>query len=109
MAYTAPLLNKPAEGWKHDLPGPNQLPTSTPYPPVLPNPPNYVDDIYLELARATYRMRGLGVWCSVFIIALVAVCAFFLAMIAITSPSLIPLGMSAVGLASIGILSLIHI
>ena len=103
MAYTAPLLNKPAEGWKHDLPGPNHPPTRTPNTRLLPDPPNHVDDIYLELARATHRMRGLGVWCSVFIIALVAVCAFFLAMIAITSPSLIPLGMSAVGLASIGI------
>ena len=67
MAYTAPLLNEPAEGWMHDLPGPNQLPTSTPYPPVLPNPPNYVDDIYLELARSTFRMRGVCAWGAIYL------------------------------------------
>ena len=66
MAYRAPLLNKPAEGWKHDLPGPNQLPTMTPYPPVLPNPPNYLDDIYLELARSTFRMRGVSAWGAIY-------------------------------------------
>ena len=65
MAYTAPLLNKPAEGWKHDLPGPNQPPSRTPNTRLLPNPPNYVDDIYLELPRSTYRIRGLCIWIAV--------------------------------------------
>ena len=74
MAYRAPLLNKPAEGWKHDLPGPNQLPTMTPYPPVLSNPPNYVDDIYLELARSTFSMRGAAAWGAT-ILALLSFCA----------------------------------
>jgi len=73
MAYTAPLLNEPAEGWKHDLPGPNQLPTRTPYPPVLPNSPNHVDDIYLELARSTFRMRGVAAWGAI-ILALLSFC-----------------------------------
>ena len=68
MAYTAPLLNKPAEGWKHDLPGPNQPPSRTPNTRLLPNPPNYVDDIYLELPRSTYRIRGLCIWIAVLIL-----------------------------------------
>jgi hypothetical protein len=66
MAYRAPLLNKPAEGWKHDLPGPNQPPSRTPNTRLLPNPPNYVDDIYLELARSTYRVRGLSAYMAIF-------------------------------------------
>ena len=65
MAYTAPLLNKPAEGWKHDLPGPNQPPTRTPNTRLLPNPPNYVDDIYLELPRSTLAIRSVGIWAAV--------------------------------------------
>ena len=56
MVFTTPLLDKPAPGWKHDLPGPNELPSTEPYPPVLSNPPNSVDDVYLELARATMRV-----------------------------------------------------
>ncbi|WP_348775211.1 DUF6708 domain-containing protein, partial [Pseudomonas sp. AL10] len=67
MVFKAPLLDKPAPGWKRDLPGPNESPSIEPYPPVLSNPPNYVDDVYLELARATMRVRGVGVWMVPFI------------------------------------------
>jgi hypothetical protein len=70
MVFTTPLLDKPAPGWKHDLPGPNELPSIEPYPPVLSNPPNSVDDVYLELARATIRIRGVGVWLAPFILML---------------------------------------
>ncbi|MNQ84995.1 hypothetical protein D3C85_1001410 [compost metagenome] len=65
MAYTAPLLDKPAPGWKHDLPSPNSPPIRKPNPSVLSNPPNYVDDIYLELPRSTLRMRGVGAWIAI--------------------------------------------
>ena len=61
MLFKTPLLDKPAPGWKHDLPGPNEPPSTEPYPPVLTNPPNHIDDVYLELARATIRMRGIGI------------------------------------------------
>ncbi|WP_315975353.1 DUF6708 domain-containing protein [Pseudomonas helleri] len=67
MLFKTPLLDKPAPGWKRDLPGPNEPPSKEPYPPVLTNPPNHVDDVYLELARATMRMRGIGVWLALFI------------------------------------------
>jgi hypothetical protein len=56
MVITRPLLDKPAPGWRHDLPGPNQSTSTEPYPPALSNPPNHVDDVYLELARATMRV-----------------------------------------------------
>ncbi|WP_349251752.1 DUF6708 domain-containing protein [Pseudomonas sp. SCA2728.1_7] len=70
MLFTAPLLDKPAPGWKHDLPGPNESPSTEPYPPVLSNSPNHVDDVCLELARATMRIRGVGVWLTPFMFAL---------------------------------------
>ena len=66
MLFKTPLLDKPAPGWKRDLPGPNEPPSIEPYPPILTSPPNHVDDVYLELARATMRMRGVGVWLAPF-------------------------------------------
>jgi hypothetical protein len=66
MLFTAPLLDKPAPGWKRDLPGPNEQPLSEPYPSVLSSPPNHVDDVCLELARATVRTRGVGIWIALF-------------------------------------------
>lgn len=77
MVFTTPLLDKPAPGWKHDLPGPNELPSIEPYPPVLSNPPNSVDDAYLELARATVRTRGVGVWIALFMLLLSMAAPFF--------------------------------
>jgi hypothetical protein len=67
MVFKAPLLDKPAPGWKRDLPGPNEDPSVEPYPPVLSNPPNHVGNVYLELARATMRIRGVGIWMAPFI------------------------------------------
>lgn len=67
MLFTTPLLDKPAPGWKRDLPAPNESPSTEPYPLVLSNPPNHVDGVYLELARATMRVRGVGVWLTPFI------------------------------------------
>lgn len=52
-------------GWKYDLPGPHESPGVTPYPPVLSNPPNYMDETYMELPRATHRGRGVGAWLAV--------------------------------------------
>ncbi|WP_368389268.1 DUF6708 domain-containing protein [Pseudomonas sp.] len=62
MVFKAPLLDKPAPGWKHDLPGPNESPSIEPYPSALSNPPNHVDDIYLELPSGIFRIRGVAVW-----------------------------------------------
>ncbi len=68
MLFTAPLLDKPAPGWKRDLPSPDQPSSCVPYPPVLPNPPNYVDSVYLELPRSTVRTRGIGSWLAIIMI-----------------------------------------
>ena len=68
MLFKTPLLDKPAPGWKRDLPGPNEPPSIEPYPPVLTNPPNHIDDVYLELARATVRTRGAGAWLAPFLL-----------------------------------------
>ncbi|WP_322740477.1 DUF6708 domain-containing protein [Pseudomonas kielensis] len=62
MLFTEPLLDEPAPCWKYDLPGPNQPPTTEPYPSVLTNTPNYVNDVYLELPCASMRVRGVGIW-----------------------------------------------
>ena len=83
MVFKTPLLDKPAPGWKQDLPGPNESPSIEPYPPVLSNPPNHVDNVYLELARATVRTRGVGVWLtflmfSLAIVALLSLIAYIL-------------------------------
>ncbi|WP_371928781.1 DUF6708 domain-containing protein [Pseudomonas sp. FSL R10-0399] len=70
MLFKTPLLDKPAPGWKRDLPGPNEPPSIEPYPAVLTNPPNHVDDVYLELARATMRVRGVGILIGPFLLLL---------------------------------------
>jgi len=70
MSFKKPLLDKPAPGWKHDLSGPNTPPSQVPYPPVLSNPPNHTDNIYLELARSTIRIRGIGIGCAAFMLIL---------------------------------------
>ncbi len=68
MAFIEPLLDPYAPGWKRDLPMPDQAPSTEPYPPVLSNPPNHVDSIYLELPRSTYTMRGLCAWLAIAIL-----------------------------------------
>ncbi|MGE8149771.1 DUF6708 domain-containing protein [Pseudomonas vancouverensis] len=87
MIFTTPLLSKAAPGWQHDLPGPNESPSTEPYPPALSNPPNHVDDVYLELARATLRMRGVGVLCAISVFAMTAFFTAFLIMIESSSPA----------------------
>ncbi len=103
MIFTTPLLDKPAPGWKHDLPGPNELHSIEPYPPVLSNPPNYVDDVYLELARATMRMRGVGVLCAASIFAMAIFFATFQTMIHASTPAPSPLLLIILELTVIGI------
>ncbi|WP_331481581.1 DUF6708 domain-containing protein [Pseudomonas veronii] len=68
MFFTEPLLDPPAPGWKRDLPMPDQPPSTDPYSPVLPNPPNHLDSVYLDLPRSTVRMRGIGLWLAIAII-----------------------------------------
>ncbi|WP_367276611.1 DUF6708 domain-containing protein [uncultured Pseudomonas sp.] len=87
MIFKTPLLDKPAPGWKHDLPGPNESPSIEPYPPVLSNPPNHVGNVYLELARATVRVRGVGIWSAAFVFAMTLSLAIFLIMIHASSPT----------------------
>lgn len=70
MFFTKPLLDPPAPGWKRDLPMPDLPPSTDPYPPVLPHPPNYLDSVYLELPRSAYRKRGLCACVAVVLILL---------------------------------------
>ncbi|SDV01202.1 hypothetical protein SAMN05216558_1806 [Pseudomonas vancouverensis] len=102
MIFTTPLLSKPVPGWKYDLPGPNEAPSTEPYPPVLSNPPNHVDDVYLELARATLRMRGVGVLCAISIFAMTVYLSVFLIMVESSSPVSTPLLIIIVVLSTIG-------
>jgi len=75
---TEPLLKNPAPGWKHDLPEPLEGPSIMPHPRSMPNPPNHIDDNYLELACSTVRTRGISVWISIMtgIIAIINVTMF---------------------------------
>ena len=101
MAHTTPRLDEPAPGWTHDLPGPNQPPSRTPFPSVLSNPPNHVDDVYLELACSTTRIRGIGLWGAVFIFASAIYLAFFMIMLAANSPIHLPLEIGTAGLITV--------
>ena len=100
MLFTEPLLDEPAPCWKHDLPPPNPPPTTEPYPPVLPYSPNHVDEIYLELPRATFRMRGVSVWGAVvfFIASVLALMIMIVAALAgrgISTPTINLVGLIA--------------
>jgi len=50
-----------AIGWSHDLPHVDQTPTLQYDANELTPPPNYCDETYLELSRATVNLRGIGV------------------------------------------------
>ncbi|MND83837.1 hypothetical protein D3C81_717650 [compost metagenome] len=65
MGVVHPLLDKPAPGWKYDLPGPNQAQTVKLHPQILLNAPNHTDEFYLDLARSTIRSRGVGIWLAI--------------------------------------------
>lgn len=80
---TKPLLDKPAPGWSHDLAGPNEPCLTKPCAHALPNSPNHLDEIFLELPRSTDRVRGVGVWLAILLapIAIGSVVAFFEAII----------------------------
>lgn len=56
MARPEPLLDRPVADWREDLPGPNE----TPELPlnVVGDPPNYIDDTYMELHFSTITARG---------------------------------------------------
>lgn len=58
-----------APGWKFNLPGPNEPPRVHIHPSSLSNPPNHIDDIYLELPRGTYALRGTTAWIVIIVVA----------------------------------------
>ena len=72
MMFSEPLLDEPAPCWKYDLPGPNQAPSTEPYPPALSNSPNHSDEFYLDLPRSTVRVRGIAIFGAMVIILLSA-------------------------------------
>ncbi|WPP02230.1 DUF6708 domain-containing protein [Pseudomonas sp. HR96] len=53
-----PLLHPRHPGWKKDLSAPNELPGKVFSTEFISNPPNYFDEIYLELPRGTLNFRG---------------------------------------------------
>lgn len=59
-------LDRPAPHWYRDLPEPSEPPSLVLHGPALSEPPNFVNDIYLELPRSTLRARGVGVWLACF-------------------------------------------
>lgn len=69
---TAPLLDKPARGWSRDLPMPHETPNVVPDTKLMTNSPNYIDEVYLELARSTVRIRGIAVWFAIVLLFLAA-------------------------------------
>ncbi|WP_460418665.1 DUF6708 domain-containing protein [Pseudomonas sp. microsymbiont 2] len=46
-------------GWKYDLALPHEEPTQRLNSPPLPPTPNKINDIYIEIPRSTYKIRGL--------------------------------------------------
>ena len=103
MARTRPLLDPAAPGWKHDLPGPEQTPIRVPNPAVLPNPPNHVDDLYLELAHSTLRVRGVLIWSGIFCCSLTIVFACFFLYILISFPYTPPVEFLLIGIVAVSV------
>lgn len=62
-------------GWKYDLSGPNDLPACKPCAQFIDNPPNKSTLLYLELARAALRTRGVAIIAAIFFI---PICLFSL-------------------------------
>ncbi|WP_220033103.1 hypothetical protein, partial [Paraburkholderia tropica] len=60
MAADKPLLDKPVKGWRSDLGGPNEAPKGQLF--AIGEPPNHVDDTYLEVHFATLWGRGVLMW-----------------------------------------------
>lgn len=54
-----PMLEPPCKNWDRDLPGPNDAPGRL---EVMGEPPNHVDEVYLELPRSESLWRGVNVW-----------------------------------------------
>jgi hypothetical protein len=71
-----PKLDRPAPHWKQDLPEPNNPSESKIDPLLMSSPPNHYDEVYMELARSTLRVRGVAIWGAIIGVpmALVLVC-----------------------------------
>ena len=73
-----PMLEPPCKSWERDLPGPNDLPGKL---EAMGEPPNHVDDVYLEFPRSESLWRGVSVWlgCGMLLvaIAMLALLVFF--------------------------------
>jgi len=54
---TKPLLDPPCQGWRRDLPGPNDPPAEAPC--IVFGALNHLNDVYLEISRRTIAIRGL--------------------------------------------------
>jgi hypothetical protein len=59
MKNNNPFVDSPSPGWKYDLPRPNEKSNCQPCPDLM-IPPNDLNSIFIELPRATFRVRGVG-------------------------------------------------
>ncbi|UVM69000.1 hypothetical protein LOY34_10885 [Pseudomonas sp. B21-009] len=84
MNSAKPLLENPAPHWKYDLPVPNDPPSRAPSAQTLTNPPNHVNDVYLELPRSSFKTRGFCVWAAIALFIL-AITSFFFQISIITN------------------------
>lgn len=72
-----PLLDPPCLGWERDLPAPNDPPGTL---EAFGDPPNHVDEVYLELPRSTILWRGVIMLGGILSLAITAACTIFYAM-----------------------------
>ena len=73
-----------APHWKYDLPGPNEQATEQHYSEHLNPAPNIIDTKYLELARSTFMIRGVGFFVGIVAIIAILIMLVFLAFMAFT-------------------------
>lgn len=103
MKQHPPLLTPYAQGWKYDLPRPNDPINLTIDPRAVKHSPNFITDITMELPRSTSRLRGVGL-CVAVVLTISAIGAFcYWITLALLSPYALDLLTSAIGLSAIAL------
>lgn len=65
MASKAPFLNRPAPGWKNDLPAPDDSLNTAFFPVSLAAPPNFTTNSCMEISTRTLKGRGVITWLGI--------------------------------------------
>jgi hypothetical protein len=92
-----PNLDPPAPSWKYDLPGPHELPNTVPNPNIFSNPPNSMDEVYLELPRGTFKARGLPLTLAIVMLFMSGWTFFSLATLVVTQGFFRDIGINFAG------------